>query len=144
MKDKFWAKYLLVYILGMVGLFTCLFVDNSGDVIAILFFVLIMFPTIYFLEETRKSGNIVIFYLVKVPLFIIFLFLMCGWFFLPVFYYFSDSSSIYYSFCLKLFGGEFGEGFWIILYMIIWGKLGWKLFGKIESGINSIINKFKT
>ena len=135
---KGWKIYVLYYTFCILGIISIFFIDNKNFTWLILS-IIFMGPTFYVFEKLREEDNIFIYYLIKGPLFIMSLLLIGLWFFFPVFYYFSKPSSIYYTFCLKLLGGEIGEGIWIMVYLFGWGYIGWKMFDKIEK----VIVKFK-
>jgi hypothetical protein len=137
-----WKKYVLYYTFCIVGIISCFFIRDKYFVWFIVYSILLG-PTFYVFEQIRKEDNIFVYYLIKGPLFLMFLLLVFIWFFFPVFYYFSTPSSIYYTLCLKLLGGEIGEGIWIMVYLFGWGYIGWKMFDKIEEVIVKFINKFK-
>ena len=136
-----WKKYVLYYTFCIVGIISCFFIRDKYFVWFIVYSILLG-PTFYVFEQIRKEDNIFVYYLIKGPLFLMFLLLVFIWFFFPVFYYFSTPSSIYYTLCLKLLGGEIGEGIWIMVYLFGWGYIGWKMFDKIEEVIVKFINKF--
>ena len=137
-----WKKYVLYYTFCIVGIISCFFIRDKYFVWFIVYSILLG-PTFYIFEQIREEDNIFVYYLIKGPLFLMFLLLVFIWFFSPVFYYFSNPSSIYYTLCLKLLGGEIGEGIWIMVYLFGWGYIGWKMFDKIEKVIVKFINKFK-
>ena len=137
-----WKKYVLYYTFCIVGIISCFFIRDKYFVWFIVYSILLG-PTFYIFEQIREEDNIFVYYLIKGPLFLMFFLLVFIWFFSPVFYYFSNPSSIYYTLCLKLLGGEIGEGIWIMVYLFGWGYIGWKMFDKIEKVIVKFINKFK-
>ena len=137
-----WKKYVLYYTFCILGIISIFFIDNKNFTWLILF-IIFMGPTFYIFEKLREEDNIFIYYFIKGPLFFLFLFIVFLWFLIPPFYYFSEPSSIYHTFCLKLLGGELGEFIWIIIYLFGWGYIGWKIVIKTEKGIMNIINKFK-
>lgn len=139
---KSWVKYVLYYTFCIIGIISCFFIRDKYFT-RVIICIIFLGPTIYMTEQIRKGDNILVYYLIKVPLFLMFLMLVFTWFIFPVFYYFSNPTSVYYTLCLKLLGGELGEGIWILTYLFVWGKIGWKLFDKIERVTKEFINKFK-
>lgn len=134
--------YILYYTFCILGIISIFIIDNKYFTWLILG-IIFMGPTFYGFEKTRGGDNIFVYYLLKGPLFILFLLLCYLWFFIPIFYYFSIPSSIYFTLCLKIIGGIIGEIIWIGIYLFGWGYIGWKIFNKTEKGIVNIINKLK-
>jgi hypothetical protein len=135
-------KYVLFYIFFIVGIISCFFIRNTYFVWFIVLSILLV-PTFFVFEKLRVKDNIFVYYIIKGPLFLMFVLLVFSWFFFPVFYYFSEPSSIYYTFCLQLLGGELGKIIWIGIYLFGWSYVGWKIIDRIERMIIGFINKFK-
>lgn len=83
--------------------------------------------------------------LTKIVLLVLFLIILIFWFGLPLIY-FHKKNSIYYSFCLPLFGGVIGEIFWGGLYLLIMYSIGIKILDylefKIEKLFKILLSKF--
>lgn len=123
------------------GLFILFFVDELIG--GIVFFIP---PMIYFiwgvhkvLKEMRGGKNIFKFYLIDVPLFLLFKTIFLCWYYIP--FHFIYESKFYYV-LLEFIGGVIGETIWGIIYIILMTNLGSKLLDYLDSFEKRIKNFF--
>ena len=141
---NFLKKYWVMMLMILIGIILYFVTDNDDRNRGVRVFSLVVYVSVMLtLEQVRGNEGLVRYYLINIPFSIFLLFTGFLWYLVPVIYYFSNTSSLYYTFCLEILGGVLGEGIWVVLYLLVWGYLGWKLYSKIEIFINSVINKFK-
>lgn len=115
-------------------------------VIGIYFAILAIYLVFNFIceLESRRDDSFLKYYLWSIPITLIRLSLFIG---LIVFWYgtyifaaistLENHNSFYYTFCLKLIAGFIGEAFWLLLTVIIWSYIGFKIFTLVEGFYNS-------
>jgi hypothetical protein len=82
------------------------------------------------LNEMRNGKNIFKFYLIDVPLFIVFKTIFLCWYYIP--FHFIYKSKFYYG-LLEFIGGVIGETIWIGIYIFLMTYLGSKLLDYLDS-----------
>lgn len=100
--------------------------------------IVFLFPgLIYFiwgihktLKEMRDGKNVLIFYLIDVPLFLIFKTIILCWYYIP--FHFIYESKFYYI-LLEFIGGFIGETIWGVIYIFLMTYIGSKLLDYLDS-----------
>jgi hypothetical protein len=140
----FWLIYSLLFLLIFIFSLT-----GYSDISSYLFIFMIVLFILLVIEGVRENRNFFLFYLFDFPLFLFFIGLVYLWFYIPVFLYFSEENSLYYTWCIPLLGGYIGEIFWIVIYVFLWGIVGSKVYKLVEKVLinssylfNKIIQKF--
>jgi hypothetical protein len=82
------------------------------------------------LKEMRDGKNIFKFYLIDVPLFLLFKTIVLCWYYIP--FHFIYESKFYYG-LLEFIGGVIGETIWGVIYIFLMTYLGSKLLDYLDS-----------
>jgi hypothetical protein len=131
MNKKFEKYFWLIYFVSFLLIFIFSFTEYS-DISTYLFIFILILSIFFSIESVRESRNFFLFYFFDFPIFLFLIGIVYLWFFIPIFLYFSNKNSIYFTMCLPLLGGYIGEIFWIFIYGFLWGFVGYKVYKLVD------------